>query len=310
MIGFEATTKELAMRKLAFDRLTWLVIGAQVLSIIAMISFAQISQTVWALMAGVLVANVVNMVGSHFIFAGPRMKYAWDRNIADRLWTYGKWLMGSSGLTFVARHADKLIFGAYLTTTSFGLYSIAMIWIEAGRIVIMRLLDLVGFPTLGEVIRDRPQDLNGLYRKFQLIADALCIMGFITTFVAGPWLIKILYEESYHSSSQYVGLLSLLFLSLRFNPLGGLLMNLGDSRAMMIISAFRAAGLIVGLIFGLSNFGLVGGVLAVAIAPLASAPYSLFKIKPILGRGAVIQGYIWIAGTLGMAAVIYSRATF
>ncbi len=309
MIGLEATTKEVAMRNLNFSRLTVLTIGAQFLSVIAMIGFAQISPTVWALMAGMLVNNLVNLVGSHLFFKGPRMTYIWDKDIADRLWQYGKWLIGSSALTFIARHADKLIFGAYLSATVFGLYSIALIWIEAGRMIITKLLDTVGFPTLSEVIRERPGDLNRIYRKFQRIADLLCIVAFAVTFLAGPWLITYIYEETYHPARQFISLLSLLFLSLRFNPLGGLLMNLGNSRAMMIISAFRAGGLILGLIFSVSFFGLSGGVLAVALAPLASAPYTLARIGPVLGRGAVLQGYLWIAATLCLAGVLYTPLT-
>jgi O-antigen/teichoic acid export membrane protein len=310
MIGFEATNKELAQRNLDFSRITMLMISAQVMSIMAMVGFAQISQTVWALMAGILVSNFVTTIGSHLFFAGPRMGYEWDPDIADRLWQYGKWLMGSSALTFVALHADKLIFGAYFTISTFGLYAIALIWVEAGQMVIKRLLDQVGFPILSDIIRNRPQDLVRLYRRFQKIADLLCIFGFIATYAAGPWLIHLLYTENYHTAGQFIGLLSLSFLSLRFNLMGGLLMNLGDSRAMLFISTFRAVGLVLGLIFGISAFGLPGGILAVAVAPLTSAPYTLAKVRPVLGQSVVIQGYLWVAGILALSAFSYMQVTF
>lgn len=238
------------------------------------------------------------------------MRFVRDAEIASRLWQYGKWLIASSALSFLAQNADKLIFGSFMDTTSFGIYAIATIWVNVGMSVIKQLQDKVGFPTISSVIQDRPQELPRLYRRFQRLADLLCLLSFVATFLGGPWLIELLYTSNYHPAGDFIRLLSVAFLTMRFNSLSLLLLNLGDSRAMMVVSGIRAGALVIGLLIGLSTLGLGGGVLAVVLTPLASAPYTLAKIRPVLGEGAVRQGYLWIAGTIPLAVLVYSQVPF
>ena len=154
--GMEATTKELAMRRLEMGRITAVEITAQIITIFFMVGFAWLSPTVWALLAGMLIGQSVRSLSSHLFYPGPRMGFEWDLQIFLRIWHYGKWLLGSSVFTFFAQHADRLILAGLLNSTTFGLYAIARIWVDAGRQIIGRLSSQVGFSSVGEVVRYRP----------------------------------------------------------------------------------------------------------------------------------------------------------
>jgi O-antigen/teichoic acid export membrane protein len=219
MRGLESINIELAVRNLQLQYMPLVEIGAMVIQILAMIGFAMLSPTVWALMAGMLTGAAARVVISHKLIPGPDMGLAWDREIAARLWHFGKWIMGSSSFTFVAVNADRFILAALLNAATFGIYVIAQIWVAAGEMVISRLSDQVGFPAVSEMIRTRPDDVPRLFRKLQSAIDVICVAAFLFMFFGGQLLIDFLYTPTYAEAGRYLEILSVAFLGLRFMTL-------------------------------------------------------------------------------------------
>lgn len=308
MQGAESTTRELSLRRIHLQYSAMLDVGSQVAVIVAMVAFASISPTVWALMAGTLVGPVVRVFATHLLFPGPRMALVRDPDISSRLWHYGKWLMGSSSFTFIALNADKFILGALLDASVFGFYTIAQVWIGAGNMVVARLGDQIGFPAISEMIRTRPKEVPRLFRKFQTIIDIVCGGCFVALFFGGQALFDLLYTDTYRTAGTYVAILSLGFLALRFNTLGGLIMGLGNSRSIMITSAVRAITLCITLPLAYRAFDMHGALLAVALNPLVTAPYTLALVTPVLGARQVILDWLWLAGTLAIAGLLIALA--
>lgn len=290
--GFESTTKELQQRRLHFGRIALVEISAQVVVVFAMVGFALLSPTVWALLAGMLVGQVIKTIGSHWVYPGPRMELVWDTAIMWRLWHFGKWLIGSSAFTFVATNGDRFILGAYLSASSFGIYAIARIWFDAGQQVLNLLVGSVGFSAMGEILRERPTEVARLFRKYQIALDAMCLAAFCVAFLLGPSLIAFLYTSTYAEAGQKVQVLAFGLLVIRFNSFGSLVLNLGNSRAGMIIHGIRALTLCVSLPLAFDAFGLTGALFAVALAPLLSVPYALYLVRPVLG-GQILIDAIW-----------------
>jgi O-antigen/teichoic acid export membrane protein len=304
MQGAESTARELNLRRIELRYSALLDIVSQVLVIIAMVAFAAVSPTVWALMAGMLVGPCVRAFATHLFFPGPRMALVRDSEISGRLWHYGKWLMGSSFFTFIALNADRFILGALLDASVFGFYAIAQVWIGAGNMIIGRLGDQIGYPAISEMIRTRPADVPRLFRKFQTVIDLVCATAFIGIFFGGRAIIDFLYTDTYTTAGTYVAILSISFLSLRFNTMNGLIMNMGNSRAIMIISAVRAITLCISLPVAYQAFGMHGALLAVALSPIITAPYTISLVTPILGARQVRMDWLWLAVILGFACLV------
>lgn len=282
--GAYSTNRELALRQLKFGRASMFQLYAQVASTVSMVVFAWFSPTVWALMCGMLMNNVVMLLLTFYALDGPRMRLTWDREIALRLWNFGKWLLGSSTMTFIARNADRLILGGLMSAISFGIYSIALIWLEAGRTLITRLAEGVGFPTIAEVMRDRPQDVPRLYRKFQTVVDALCLAGFVGIWVVGPLIISALYTEQYHQAGAYVQLMAPMFLVVRYQSFNSLVLNTGNSRAMLVIATIQALFICISIPLAYTYFGVGGAIVASVLTPMSSVPYALYLTARILGK--------------------------
>lgn len=304
LAGLTSTSLELASREMNYKSLTLFGIISQIISTICMVLFAQISATVWALMAGMLVANVLLCLFSHTFLPGPRMRLEWDQEISNRLWKFGKWILASSGVWFVANNADKLIMGALIGSTTFGIFTIAQIWIEAGKQFIAKIEQSVGFPAIAEVYRERPEDVPRLFRKFQTAMDGICILGFLTLLLGGPLLIETLYSNTYHEAGRYLQIFSLTFLVVRFNTLMGLVLNIGNSKAMLGKTSIIAIAVCVGVPLCFSMFGIEGAVVASALAPGTAIPYILYHSKKILGMRQTWIDITWAVLTVLCALLV------
>lgn len=304
LLGAASTTQSLTTRQLNYRLITILTILSQVISTVSMIIFALISPTVWALMCGMLMSNAALCLFTHTMLPGPKMRFAWDPEIVGRLWSFGKWLLGASTMNFVARNADKLILGGLLGSAVFGIYVIAQFWIEAGRAFVSRLSDAVGFPVIADVIRNRPDDVPRLFRKFQNVIDIICFSAFAFTFLLGDWLIQALYTEQYHLAGRYLQLMSPSFLILRFDTLMNLVLNMGNSRAMMITTSIRAVMICSMMPLGFWWFGIEGAIMGVVLSPIAAVPYILSLTRPVLGARQALFDQGWFIVTLLVSLMI------
>lgn len=302
--GLSSTAIELADRNMDYKRLTYFQIASQIISTLAMVLFAQFNPTAWALMAGMLTANFLRCIFSHTLLSGPKMRFEWNREISDRLWSFGRWILASSGLGFIVNNADKLILGGLLGSTTFGILVIAQIWVEAGKQFISQLSNRVGFPAIAEVYRERPSDVSRLYRKFQTVIDGICLLGFAAFLFGGPFLIRVLYTETYHIAGAYLQIMSVAFLVERFNSLSGLLLNTGQSKSFLIAKVIEAGAMCCGVPLGFFLMGVEGAILGAALSRIASVPYILFRTKEILGSTQTLFDGFWAIGTLILAFVL------
>lgn len=302
--GLGSTKVGLAFRRLDYRSNVFLALTAQACGIGLMILFASISATPWALLFGMISTTLIATILSHVFLPGPSMRLHWDREIVGRIWRFGRWLMGSSLLTFVSQMGDRLILGALVPNETLGIYVIALLWVDVGRTAISRVGG-VSFNTFSEIRRDRPAELPRLFRKFLRMIDLACLAGFCIMVLGGQFLIQVLYDENYQASGAYIPFLALGYLGLRYDVFGMLILAEGDSRSSTIISAMRATALCLGLWAGYQFLGIEGVLLAAALNPLVSAPYVLWRTSRILGRDRILRDLLWLALPLGLAVVMH-----
>lgn len=306
LIGAGSTAWELTMRRLDYKRFVIFEITAQILGTSAMVAFALIHPSVWALLAGMMLSSVLQLIFSHLFMPGPRMAFEWDAEISARIWHFGKWLMGSSWLTFIGRNADRLILGALLSATSFGIYVIAFIWIDAGRTLLTNMTGRVGFPVIAEAIRTRPQDVQRLYGRYQKVLDAICGVGFLAAFLVGKPVMQFLYTDIYENAGIYVQLMSPVFLYMRYFGQSSLLVNMGNSRSAMTQQLYRAGAICLAVPAGYAMLGVPGAILGVVTSFAAPVPYILVRARETLGPIQSRTDWIWFTGSVILTVAIYA----
>jgi O-antigen/teichoic acid export membrane protein len=305
--GLASTNMDAMSRALAYRRTVPLEILGRLASILAMILFAQVSPTVWALLCGMLVSNLAMSFLGHVALPGPRMKLSWDRDIAARLWRFGKWIIGSSALTFVTRNADKFVLGALVSSTSFGLYAIAQIWVGIGQTVVDTVIGKVGFPAAAELLRERPHEARRGLRRGLHIIDVACIVLFVGLAGFGQWLTDTLYVAAYTGAGALIELLAPGLLALRFRMLGNVVLASGDSRSIFHVSLIGAVATVAGLAIGAQLAGMAGAITGLLLARLVPLPYLLMRSARFFGPGQTVYDAGWIGlcavAALGMFAL-------
>jgi len=302
--SLESTNFERVHRELSIGRVTMLELVAQVLSIVTMVAAAVLSPTVWSLMFGMLSRHIYFAIFTHKFLSGPTMKFEWDREISRRLWTFGRWIMGSSALTFFVRFADNLFLAALMNTVSFGLFSIARIWIYAGREMVNRLVINVCFPAISEVLRERPKELRQVFRKLQTGLDIVCVTGFLGAYFFGPMLVDRLYTDNFQEAGTYLQLMAGMLLLQRSNNHSQLILSQGNSRTVLFITVIQAIGICTFVPLFFMIWGVNGAILASILAPALSVPYVLYLTRHKLGiKQIAVDGAIFLASLIVVGCV-------
>ncbi|MET0410699.1 MAG: oligosaccharide flippase family protein, partial [Polyangiaceae bacterium] len=124
--GSQSVKHFTTQRHLTLGRLTLIEVLSQVAALTVMLTWASITPSVWALVAGGLTGALTDVVLSHTILSGYNARFGWDKRSAHSLITFGRWIFISTLLTFTVTQADRLIFGKMVPLGMLGVYSIAL----------------------------------------------------------------------------------------------------------------------------------------------------------------------------------------
>lgn len=297
-----STNALLAQRRMDFKVVTLVMLSAQVFGAAIMVALALHWASVWVLLIGALAGASLKTLLSHLVFAGPAMRLSWNPEIRAELWHFGRWIIGSSAMGFLTQHADRLILGALLPSSSLGLYMIALLWVQAYSTAVSKLGNQVGLPALSEVRRTRPADLPRALRRSLNAIELLCLPGFLFFLLLGPGFIRLLYSDAYHAAGQFMPLLALLILLQRFSLFSALLVAEGRSFQMMLSTAAGALAVCIAIPLGYLWLGVTGAIAGSILAQLVPTAVRLWALTPLLGHD-IRKDWAWLAGTVVLTGI-------
>jgi O-antigen/teichoic acid export membrane protein len=263
--GFEPTRIETAHRHLQLGRLTGLNLIAQLIGVVAMISFAVIWQSVAALVAGALVTSVATLILSNLFLTGIKNTCRWEKSSVSELISFGKWIFLSTLSNFFSSQGDKAILGKFLTLQNLGIYNIGFFLASFPLLLGQNVTGRVMIP----VYRD--MDSNDA-RRVKRIRYGLTggLMGLLALMaLAGPWIVGLLYDARYMASGAVVVAVSVAMMpaviGMTYDQAA---LARGDSRRYFMLHAIRAALQISLLLIGVLTYGLIGALCGMALAGL------------------------------------------
>jgi len=189
--GVLTFVKDMQFRKFCSFQITG--IAAEILvSLIA----AFVLRNAWALVFGMLALSTVTTIAS-FLFHDYRPRLSLDMEKARELFTFGKWILGSGIMYFIAMHLDDVLVGYVLGAASLGLYQLAFRISSMPATEITNVAYQVVFPAFAK-IQDQPVRLRAAYfRTLQFIiagvmpmtAGIICLAPeFIRIVLGEPWI--------------------------------------------------------------------------------------------------------------------------
>ncbi|MFT5357376.1 MAG: O-antigen/teichoic acid export membrane protein [Polyangiales bacterium] len=206
--GFNSTRVFTLNRDLALGRIEIMVFGSQLLGQIVMVTWALISPSVMALVAGSLTTAFSRTLMTHFYLPGEKNRLSWDKSAVTELVRFGRWIFLGTVLTFVAGQSDRLIFGKMVTFEELGVYSVGLVIAMMPVEALGKLTTQIIFPVYSKV-RERDGDFHGIFestRSSLLIAAGWAFAGLIA---GGPTAIGLLYDPSYAAAGWQVQILAI-----------------------------------------------------------------------------------------------------
>ena len=274
--GFESTNLMLGVRNLSIKTNISIKLLSQICALIFMLGFAYLYHSVWALVLGQFVGSLVQTVCSHKLIEGEKNYFRWDKTAIQEVFHFGKWIFFCSILAFIYSSSDKLLLAGLVDAKTLGFYSIATLLAFTLKDLITNLMVSVGFPTLSETFRDRPESLKSVFYKFRIPIDvvSLLLLGFI--FAASTTIVEILYDDRYISAGWMLQIFALTFFELRYKLAGECFMAMGKPKLITYLILLDIVLLyILGYIL-FYLFGIKGIVLAFACSSIGTIPLTFY----------------------------------
>jgi O-antigen/teichoic acid export membrane protein len=205
--GFQSTSLIILNRELNQKMVTYIELTIQVVSLICMIIAAYFFRNIWALLVGDVVGNLIRTIWSHILNSSRPNRLKLERQSVHELLSFGKWILVSTAVMFLASQTDRLIVGKILGMAWFGVYSIAVNLSEMPKQVVGKLSGSVIYPLISKFSHLSPVELRekirGARGKF-LFPGALLIALFAC---CGDYVVLFLFDQRYKAAAWILPLL-------------------------------------------------------------------------------------------------------
>lgn len=256
-------------RQLAVGKLAIFELGGQIIGLVAMITWAWFDKSVWALVFGGIVAATVQLVWSHRLLPEQPNRFAWDKEAAKSIFSFGKWIFFSTALTFLASQSDRLILGKLVSPAMLGIYGIAYTLADLPRSVILSLSGKVIFPAFSK-LADLPREAfrAKILKNRRLLLLALA-PGLTILVSFGDFAVRLLYKEVYHDAAWMLPIIAVgIWHTSLYSTMSPALMALGKPIYNTLGYLLTLITLSTVLLVGYHFIGIKGAVIAVAVGDI------------------------------------------
>ncbi len=226
---------------------------------------------VWAI-AGEFAAGVI--IRSFFLHAwllkNPVLP-AWDLQIVQKLWDYGKSVWAGANLTFLIDHFDDFWVGTVLGKSPLGLYDKAYEISRYPRRVIANPILSVFFPTFAHVQSDRVRLSRAFFRATSLIVRSGALLSLLIL-LSAPEIFRLLLPDAWQPMRLTFQLMVVYtFLDPLSLAANRLLLATGHARIVTKTRLVQVVVFIPAVILGASAAGIEGVALAADLMVLVGA---------------------------------------
>lgn len=278
ILGFESSNIWLAHRHLTLGKVTLIEIFSQIMGVCVMVSWAMREPTVWALVAGSLVPALFRTLLSHSMLDGEKNYFYLDKKIIIELLHFGKWLLLSAIITFIALNGDRLLLGAFLTAEQLGVYSVAFFLANSLREAVSKLNSKVCYPLLSKA--NRNGTLQRTYYSIRLKLDFVLFFFVGLLFVISPVIVDFLYDQRYASSGHMMQILVVSLIAVNYRLANFLFLAFGKPFVNTVAVSAKALFLWISVPLLYAEYGLYGALWGIAMSGLVDIPvFILFMAK-------------------------------
>jgi O-antigen/teichoic acid export membrane protein len=237
--GFASTKIATAYRKFNQQRIVQIEVISQLAALTVMIGIGIATRSIWALVAGGLVATATSTALSHLWISGSQNRFRSEKKSMQELIHFGKWIFLSSAVGILAINGDRILLGGYVDAHTLGLYAIAILIVGSIEGLLSRLFATVSLPTLSEVARENPARLREIYYRLRIPGDLVLLFLAGLLFTAGHLAVDVLYDSRYSAAGGMLEILALSLITVRYGVAHQIYLAVGVPRYLALINAVR-----------------------------------------------------------------------
>lgn len=285
-IGVVNFRKQLAFRGeflyFVVPKLTSLTVG---------ITAALILRNYWALVIGMVSAQVAGLLYSHFAQPfRPRLSLS----KFSELFKFTKWILGIKVLRYLTFNGIEIILGRLRGPTAVGLYGIAsqVAYLPSTEIAAPTKRAL--FPSFSTISSDTERLRSAFVKVFAVVA-LVTMPAALGILAVSDSLVFVVFGEKWAESGPILTVLALVGLLDVTNNLGEpVLLARAALRSLFVVLSLHAVILLVSAILLVEQFGAIGAAYAMLLSSLVSVPMYLFAAKIEIGYSlSELARHLW-----------------
>lgn len=182
-------------KELEFSRQFLYELSGILTHFVVMIVLAVILRNAWALVLGFLAKNFIQFIVSYIIHP-YRPRFHIEMKKVRELFSFGKWVLGSSVLVFLVTQGDDIFVGKILGATMLGFYQLAYKISNTPTTEISHVIAQVTFPTYSK-LQDDPLRIKEAYLRVLQLTSFLAFPLAGLIFVLTPEFVLVFLGEKW-----------------------------------------------------------------------------------------------------------------
>lgn len=252
-----------------------------IVSVAASIVIAIVYRTVWALVLGRLMSNILNCMLSYYLHPyRPKLRFNIEK--AKELWNFGRWITANTILGFIMTQGDDLFVWAYLGPTSLAYYQMAYKISQFALNEITRIINNIVFPAYSKIQNNTVRLRGGFIKILEnTLLVSLPLSGII--FIYSPIYTRYILGSKWIPIIIPLQILSIVGAIKTFNASSGpIYFSLAKGNFATIINSIRFLFFIALMIPFTLKFKITGTALAILLTTTIITPMNITLLSKVL----------------------------
>lgn len=268
LTGFQSPSRFILQKRQAVKTIALFDIFIAAVSAVVHIALALYSPTIWALVAGLIIATSISATTSFFLIDFRLHRIKISREHVRSIISFGKWVFASSVVFFLAMNFDRLYFAKEIPFAILGIYGIARTFSDMIGMLVQRVGAMMIFPKVAAFAKER-SELRPAIAGLRLKALLATACGLSIVVALSDLVILLLYDDRYIAAAF---MLPILMAGAWFSILSTMgesfMLGIGKSVHSAQANFAKLLWLVIFVPLALIYFGFVAALCVIAIADL------------------------------------------
>ena len=253
-----------------------------ILDFVVAVTLAYWWRNVWALVVGSVVSTAIGVALSFLLLPG-RPRFAWDGKLAKELFSYGKFLTGTSIVVYVTTEIDNVVIGKVLGMEALGLYVLAYMLANLPATHLGKAVAQIVFPLYSKLQFDRSA-LHSAYLHSTQVVATVALPAAVGLAVFATEIVQVVYGPKWLEAAPVIPILCLFGAMRAVSSINGYVFNAIARPDLPFYLNFGKL-LVIGVLIvpATRHYGVTGAALAVTIPSMIQLPIGYAILGRIVG---------------------------